>query len=663
MSGDQPASTAGGSSEGLPAVEGQTFRVPIQNNDPSKTSFYGRDYSFGDLLETAFASIVKEPPTVRFQRFLWEGGVWTDGLYVEGNIYHNWIEDISVTPTEITVTIRDDARWSDGHEITGKDIAVKPLDRTIRQDYPPYYAPEGSDEPEQITAAIDGFEVSKRSVTYRSSPGFFDQFWDWTIATDLAAWKPNFVPTHVEPYADYAAAVFDSVRRAQKGEINPWERPKPWMAPDDPHKESLVSKHLAEKKYVEKFSDPDNVIVTGAWDLVELRGSKKFVFAPNPHHPNVDSINFETLIFEYTPSADRKRAELTGDRLDYGSAVTPQTVIEALPDSMTQLLRPGSVSTGNELGVTFSHPGMGKRDVRAALMYALDQETIANNVHETAAKPVTTPGGDCWDATDYWTREWLDENLITYDTDREKAATLLRRAGFSNRGGQWTDTDGTALSLTLATPDNAPRWEPTVASQLSEFGIKTSVKSMNQTTFENHVERGKYPIWSTTVASYATNLAVTTLWIWLFAPVTPGKHGFYPDQQYEEGNFSTTRGAYPITEDGWRVFTISAPPIGEPDGALTEYHPSSLSVAFGNNPPEEEFRRRIKVGMWLANWFLPTLPINKTMEQHFIDDTHWLWPTSSRSWEAFTSGGQRTMLGVLSTGAVRANPDEIDDTD
>lgn len=637
---------------GTSSMSSQSFRAPISQH-PAKTAFYRG----GEALQSsAYASVAKEPASWNLRRFLWQPGVGLTGKLVpvgqDTRILYNWIEELDITPTEVTITIQDDAKWSDGHPFTGRDLAVRPLERTLVKFYsPPVYAPSSQGKPQGANFAFDDFEIGDKSVTYRSSEGYFEEYWNIRIAYRLGPAYPSPEPTHIEPYDAYADAIIETARRAQAGEIYPWYKKRLL----DPSTKSLIKEHLANPKYVRKFSKPKNVVASGAWDIVALDGTN-FEFEPNPHHPHADAINFDRFIFVYTPSDERERAALKADRLDYTSpGLTPQTVVDALPDHIKYLRVPNPYR-GNELKINHTHPALGIREVRAALMYALDQETIANNIHQSIAVPVTTPGGDCWDAIRYVGRDWIDQNLITYSTDRKRAASLMRAAGYTNDGGQWMGNDGTPLTLTLPTPSNTPKWEPTVASQLSEFGINTTVRTVDDIAFRNRVEQGKFDIWAPTDGSALTTVGARALREWKHQAQKTGT-GIYPAEQYEMGDFSNSGTPIPRTEQRYRVFTIKAPPVGQPDGLLQEYHPAALALAFQTNPPPKEFRRRVKLALWLGNWVLPTIPINKRYVQHFIDDAHWQWPTDAPQWQSFVNGDFWPAGDVLGNLALRANPD------
>lgn len=646
------ADTGTTTSESRPTID-QTFRAPVAQN-PAQTTFYA---PWTQNLDDAVDVTTKERVSGRLRWIIREPGVWPDDRYAGTEIQYTWLEDIAITPTEITVKIGDDATWSDGNPITGSDIAVDHMENYLRKSFPPYFATDEKDEPTVFWDAIDDFDVNEQSVTFRSNPGYFEQWWDSSLRRIFAVGRysgGSVAPTHIDPYDTYAEAVFEAARRAQRGEINPW---KGWnsrrIQPDDPHRDSLVEKHLASRgTYVAKFSNPENVVSTSAWDLVEIDGPEA-VFEPNTHHRYADTVNFDQTVLEYSDGEKRVRAALDADRLDYASpGPTPQSVVKSLPDTINQVQVPGG--SGNELGLNFNHLAVADRRVRLALMYALDQRTIANTVHESAALPVTTPGGDSWNATEYVSEAWIDENLTTYTQDRDKAASLMQSAGYTRDGGEWLNADGEPLTLPLPTPNDTPRWEPTVASQLTEFGIPTTVRTFSDTTFRNRVRSGEFPIWAE--SGIATGTAASTLIFWRGVPGARRRYGIYPKEQFQTGKFSDLGIPVPRTEERWRVFTIQAPRIGHPNGTLQEYHPSALALAVFTHPAEDEFRRRVKTGMWLANWFLPTLPINRTKEQHFIDEAHWQWPRDSLSWNAFTSIGPKSIHGIYASGKLRANP-------
>lgn len=183
---------------------------------------------------------------------------------------------------------------------------------------------------------------------------------------------------------------------------------------------------------------------------------------------------------------------------------------------------------------------------------------------------------------------------------------------------------------------------------------------VTRSAYSDRLENGEYPLWVSR-ANSATNKAPATLFVWHLAPENHHQYGIFPDEQFETGRISEHGVPLPHTADRFRVFTVRAPPVGDPDGDHRAYHPAALSLSLPRTDPEE-FRRRVRVGIWLANWYLPTLPVTKKIEQHFVDDTHWEWPRDTPSWQSFIGDGPRVSSGIFAGGHIRANPDNPEET-
>lgn len=643
-------------SSGLAHVNGQTLVTTI-SDVPNEESFLAMP-SLTHLLFPTFNKAKLSPASVRIMRFTYETGVWADAIWPGsgGQTYYNWIEEpIQISPTELTVNIRDDAMWSDGNPVTGKDIATIPLGMGLRRSDPPFYASDDDIPPQVSYNAIDGVEVNEKSVTYKSSAGHFEGFWDLDLTRRFGTWKgPHLIPTQIEPWKSYSDALVELANQVHAGEINPWE------SDSDPSKKDLVLEHLADPKWAKKLSKPENVHSTSVWKMVEMDGTSKFVFEVNEHHRNADQVNFDGLELVNTPSPKREQAALQTDSLDYASTITsprvPQGVVDALPDNIEEMRVPGGIETGTEIAVNHNVSPVDQRNVRAAIMYALDTAEIANAIHPNAALPVTTPGGDCWDAADYVGSGWVSSNLITYNQDLEAAASLMREAGYTKEGGTWVDSEGEPVTLIFPTEKSTPTYEPVVAAQLREFGLESEVNSLSGSAYWQRLGGGELAIWNSTRPAF-TNYAPLVSIPW-YQSVYNRPYNLFSDEAFDQGEFSEDGFPIPRTEDRWSVFTVEAPPVGEPGGELQEYNIGSMALSIYTNPPVEEYVERLKTMMWVGNWYLPSIPIAKELEQHFIDDDHWLWPRDTKDWEAYTDGAPKQRGGLFSHGYIQANPDD-----
>lgn len=642
--------TETGTSATTGQVEDQTFRAPIRANVPNKTSFFFGGmlmHGSGPIQRQAYGPVVKEPASWPLRRFLRESGVWVSGGLAptpQTQIQYNWIEEpIKITPTEVTLRIRDDAKWSDGHPVTGKDLAYIPLRRSLEGwASVPQYAPDAEQKPERVEFAFDDFHVRDKSVTYESSDGYFADFWDVSFAFWFG-WLtfPTFEPTHLEPFDSYTDDIIDMACRAQAGEIQPW-----YVKGRNRDKgvQSLVLEHLTDPEWVRKFTKPNNVLSTGPWDLVEMAGTE-FRFAPNSHHRHVDGLNFDSFVFEVTESTDRIRAALKADELDYGApGITPKSVVDSFPDSIKEVRLPAA---GDALQVNFDHPGFRQREVRMAVLYALDRTAIANNIHRSLATPVQTPGATR--DNEFVNQDWIDENLTTYPHDRERAAGLMRDTGYTRDGEQWIGPEGTPFTLTLMTPSSPPKWEPTVASQLTEFGIDTTVQTLDPSVFLDRRDKGGFAIWSAQTSGFID--------LWYGGVTKDDAFMIHPDEQYKTGEFTDGGIPQPRSKERWSTFTLEAPPVGEPDGPLREYPTGIWALSNWTNPSQEEYVRRIKKSMWLVNWFLPTIRLTRRQKHLFVDAGNWDWPTESATWQSFLNGNVQPTEQVLRHWGLRANTD------
>lgn len=642
-------------SSGLAHVSGQTFTTTI-DEVPEEESFL----SISSLIHLLFPTYNKaklSPASVRLHRVIYETGVWADAVWPGngGQTYYNWIEDpIEISPTEVTVNIQDNAVWSDEEPITGKDIAAIPLGQGLRRADPPFYASDKEMDPQISYNAIDGVEVNEKSVTYKSSAGHFEGFWDLDLRRRFGTWKgPHIMPTQIEPWTSYADAVVETANRAHAGEIDPWSNDS------DPSKKTLVLEHLADPKWAKKLNKPENVPSTGVWDLVELQGTTKFVFEKNEHHRNVDRVNFDRLELINTPSGKREQAALQTDELDYASTIrgprVPAGVADALPEHIERRRIPGGLDTGWEIAVNHDASPVDQRNIRAAIMYALDHEEVSNAIHPDVAVPITNPGGDCWDATQRVGSGWISNNLITYGHNPQKAASLMREAGYAKEGGTWVDSEGEPVTLSFPTDKSTPTYEPVVAAQLSDFGFESELNSLSGSAYWQRLPAGEFGIWNGTIQAL-TNFAPVTSLAW-YHSISDRPFNIYSDEAYDQGEFSEDGFPIPRTEERWKVFTVEAPPVGEPNGELQTYHPASMSLSVYTNPPVQEYKERLKKELWLANWYLPTIPIAKELEQHFYDDAHWLWPRDTVDWNAYVEGKPKMRGGFFAQGLVQANPD------
>ena len=124
-----------------------------------------------------------------------------------------------------------------------------------------------------------------------------------------------------------------------------------------------------------------------------------------------------------------------------GTSITPddRDYYASLKDHVVVTMDKGSASA---LILNFKDPDWAKKEIRQALLYALDIDTILANLYPGATK-----------ALDIFPQSWAHgKNLNSYDYNPEKAKELIAKAGYSGKTHilYYTMTDQTIVNLLQA---------------------------------------------------------------------------------------------------------------------------------------------------------------------------------------------------------------------
>jgi len=617
--GDDTTTTQ--TSEGLAHVEGQTFRLPTGQN-PEEVTFLQMDTGLRFYIEEREF----ERPGI-IARPMWEPpmtGRWHNSLYWRSpdRYIPRLFDSMELLDDRLRCTINEDAYWSDGEPITAWDGAWTASyarvhgfkwdqskgDANASSTYDDVLMPEGRDG--KVFELVD-------------KTGYLD-IWDKApIVSDMAARFGTGLPAHVEPFTDLAEAAWENIKAANRGE--------------EPKRAQEMARNHVDKEHYGMWRDPDHVVTNGAWKLKEIRGSQEIVLEPNPEWRFADEVNFDEVRFSFVKTERRLQASLNADRLDYGSETLPPEVVESFPDTIEQVMAPGG--GGSTIEFDLEHRGFGDVKVRHAIAYALNSEEIAKNVHPTATRPIAVPGGDTWARDAVVSDEWVEENLIDYSQDLERANQLMEEAGWTKQDGTW-HKDGEPFELVYPTEAESPVFETTVVNQLQEFGINIQVQAYDAATYEERLENDEFYIWS---GSWLTGFYNDVWNVWWHN--TNGEwelymRDIYPRDKYEKAVEGEGFDSDGYSESGWVVgqwklwedLYIDVPPVGNPDGPREQVRPSYMNgyLLRGEGELDQEW---INKYMWIANWFLQMLPVYNQHDQHFIDTAHWNWPKDHYMWE------------------------------
>lgn len=135
------------------------------------------------------------------------------------------------------------------------------------------------------------------------------------------------------------------------------------------------------------------------------------------------------------------------------------------------------------VGVNHRHPWLGDRRVRQALMYAIDRQSMVDQLlagHGTVVNGPVLPGSWAYDPA----------RLNPYPYDPGQARRLLAAAGFRPGRDGWLEKDGQRFEISLRYPGGNKVRElsaPLIQANLQQVGVKVNLEMLEFTTLSRLV--------------------------------------------------------------------------------------------------------------------------------------------------------------------------------
>ena len=225
-------------------------------------------------------------------------------------------------------------------------------------------------------------------------------------------------------------------------------------------------------------------IGTGPFRFVSMVSDEEIIVERNPAYfgqrPRIERVRFRVV-----PDAITRALELRKGSADIGgvNSLTPDMVlalgkqpgVEVIEEPGTQLAY---------IAFNFADPALANRNVRQALAYATDRETIIRYLLRGQARPATSllP-------PNHWAYE---PDVKRYPYDPRQAERLLDGAGFS-RG-----PDGIRLRLTLktSTEESTRLLAETLAEQWKRVGVGLVLRPLENATFFSDISAGSFQVYT-----------------------------------------------------------------------------------------------------------------------------------------------------------------------
>ena len=405
------------------------------------------------------------PPTGHFNTFVTNG--LTLGIYqdlMEPSLFMYMWHDASWVPlageswewtddTTLTVHLIQGAQWSDGSPFTSQDV-------------------------------VDTFYISRLlSQTV------------WNFLSDVQAVDENTVnfilnePSTTVPrrvlrdvrirassvYGDFASRVRDLVDAGKTKEDDEW------------------------KSLIQEFNEfrPEEMVVLGPYqiDPASVTESQMILNKVETSYW-ADTVQFDRMVNYNGETPVVTPLVLSGD-VDYATHGFPPATEREFISQGYRVIRPPIYRGGAILVNHKIHP-LEMKEVRQAMAYAMNREENAFITLADSAKPVVCMCGFSDNLVDLWLSEDVQSALNPYNYDLEKAEELLTSIGFTrDDDGVWIDDEGNRMEYELKVAaeyaDNSASAE-NAAEQLTNFGIKTTVRGINFQQMPIDADEGNFEL-------------------------------------------------------------------------------------------------------------------------------------------------------------------------
>jgi peptide/nickel transport system substrate-binding protein len=354
----------------------------------------------------------------------------------------------------LTVKLKPGIKWSDGADLTAKDL-VGTYEIMWAQQAPAWsYIND--------VKAIDDLTVNFYITT--PSPR--------ALRLILRAYQPSSYAVYGK-WMDQAAKLRKDGKKA-----------------DGPEAKTLIDDLIAFR--------PEKVVAYGPFVLDPGSVTEaQLEMVKNPVGFNADKIDLEKMLVYFGDTAASMPLVLAGE-IDYSTeGYTPSNVEAILAVPNIKIIN-GPTGTGPGLWFNNAVYPFDKKEVRQAFAYIIDREENAKVAMGSAGKAIQYQAG----FADIGVKKWLTEDTIAklnpYKKDWAKAEELLKSIGFKKGADNiWLDDEGAPMKFELSVPADYADWlgaAENVSQQLNAFGFKTSVKGYPSAERGTVQKEGKYQI-------------------------------------------------------------------------------------------------------------------------------------------------------------------------
>ncbi|MBD7908647.1 ABC transporter substrate-binding protein [Sporosarcina gallistercoris] len=221
-----------------------------------------------------------------------------------------------------------------------------------------------------------------------------------------------------------------------------------------------------------------NPVGTGPFKFVEWKPNDSITIEKNADYWQEGLPKLDKVVFRSIPDNAARLNALTSGEIDLADGINPADGAKIEGDSKLQLFERPSMNVGY-LGLTVTRPPFDKKEVRQAMNYAIDKQTIIDSFFEGRAESAKNPMPSSISG--------YNDEIEEYAYDPEKAKELLKAAGLE---------DGFEMEL-WAMPVPRPympdgtKVAEVIQSNLADVGIKAKIVSYEWATYLDKASKGE----------------------------------------------------------------------------------------------------------------------------------------------------------------------------
>lgn len=493
-----------------------------------------------------------------------------------GEIVPHIVEDVQFGDETMTATVNTDYGWSNGEPITAKDIETQ-ITIQLGHDY------SVGDFVESVTAVDD--ETAEFELTGEVNPDILTQ----------EVFLSNLETSH-QVFGDYAKRFKEASSEEEK---------------------KAVQKDI-QNLVITFDENVDKLITSGPVKLGDVN-NKRVKMVPNENHPHSDKINYDGVEFLWVKDSSAAQSLLKSDRLDSMEGQLSKSYLDSLPDHHESVDLPEF--GGNAIEFYLQDELYGDVRVRKAFNYLIDQK-LMSKASDFISQPVKYMGG----TPDYLLEQYVPEETLekfpTYERDPEKAASLLKDAGFTEEGGKWYKPDGEQWKpkIGVASGSTDRIKEISVAvSLLKKAGVEAQMSIQESSSYWKGIRQRDYR-----VATYAWG----------------SRSQRHP---YFDYNYMWIGRNYNDQNEAWSGLPdeVEVPgTVGDPDSEKETWNIREMTTELGKTQDEERQRELITQLAWTYNQHVIDIPVSASTVNIVMTRDHWNYPSKSEMTDQRLGGAQ-----------------------